>query len=351
MTLRRLHGPGRLLVVEDNKVNRILLQRGLEQEGHIVTNAHNGREALGLLRSQPFDIVLLDIEMPEMNGFQVLEACLQDARLREIPIIMTSAMDELDSVIKCIEMGAEDYLTKPLNAVLLRARVNASLEKKRLRDEQRKLFDTLATSEVAKELIDKGFSLGGKHVDASVMFTDIRSFTSIAESQDPSETMELLNMYFTLMFEPVKDHGGIVSQIAGDGFMAIFGAPIPLANHREEAVFSAIEMFELLKGFNQEQALRKKVQIEIGIGIAAGRVIAGFTGTEQRAIFTCVGDTANLASRIQDYTKNVGKPLLINENASQGLPSAIQRDFLDSILFKGKSQPVSIYSVKPELGA
>ncbi len=345
MTRSKMHGPGRLLVVEDNKVNRILLQRGLEQEGHAVTAAANGKEALELLQRQPFDIVLLDIEMPEMNGFEVLKACLGDTRLREIPIIITSASDEIDSVVKCIEMGADDYLRKPLNPVLLRARVNASLEKKRLRDEQRRLFDTLATSEVADELLKEGFALGGKHVEASVLFCDIRSFTSMAESQDPSETMELLNTYFTLIFEPIKEHGGIVNQIVGDGIMAIFGAPIPRADHREQAVLAAIEMLGLLKDFNQEQKLRGKLQIEIGIGIAAGRVIAGFTGTQERAIFTCIGDTVNLASRIQNHTKIAGKPLLIDENARQGLAENFQIELLDSITFRGKSQPVAVFSV------
>src|SRR5512138_2340922 len=106
---------GRLLVVDDNKVNRILLARGLEQDGHQVETAENGRRALEKLRLEPFDLILLDIEMPEMNGYQVLEICLQDPELREIPVIMTSSLDELGSVVKCIELGAEDYLNKPLN--------------------------------------------------------------------------------------------------------------------------------------------------------------------------------------------------------------------------------------------
>jgi adenylate cyclase len=144
--------PSRLLVVDDNKVNRMVLSRHLEQQGHIVETAENGKEGLEKIRTQSFDLVLLDIEMPEMDGFQVLEACLNDVNLRQIPIIMTSAMEELDAVVKCVELGAEDYLTKPVNPILLRARVNASLEKKRLRDEQRKLFRTFATKEVAEEL-------------------------------------------------------------------------------------------------------------------------------------------------------------------------------------------------------
>src|SRR5215831_13224661 len=171
------HEPGQLLVVDDNKVNRLLLAHGLEQQGHEVATAENGRQAMEMLRAKPYDLILLDVEMPEMNGFQVLEALLHDVNLREIPVIMTSASDELDRVVKCIEMGAEDYLVKPLNPVLLRARVNASLEKKRLRDEQRKLFRTFATPQVAEQLMRDGFSLGGEYVMASVMFADIRSFT------------------------------------------------------------------------------------------------------------------------------------------------------------------------------
>src|SRR5574339_323788 len=231
--------PGRLLVVDDNKVNRILLARGLESQGHRVETAENGRQALEKLRRDPFDLVLLDIEMPEMNGYQVLETCLQDPELRDIPIIMTSSLDELDSVVKCVELGAEDYLNKPINPVLLRARVNASLEKKRLRDEQRKLFRTFATKEVADELLKTGFSLGGKFVNASVMFADIRSFTTLTESCPPAEIIEMLNDYYALMFDAITDHGGSVNQMIGDGLMAIFGAPVYYEDHRERAVRAA----------------------------------------------------------------------------------------------------------------
>src|SRR6266516_7279667 len=157
--MKSSHEPGHLLVVDDNKVNRILLARGLEGDGHKVETAENGRQGLEKLRANSFDLVLLDIEMPEMNGYQVLETCLQDAELRDIPIIMTSSLDELDSVVKCVELGAEDYLNKPINPVLLNARITASLEKKRLRDQQRELISTFATKEVAEDLLTSGFSL------------------------------------------------------------------------------------------------------------------------------------------------------------------------------------------------
>lgn len=338
--------PGHLLVVDDNKVNRILLARGLESQGHVVETAENGKQALEKLRSTPFDLVLLDIEMPEMDGYQVLEMCLQDPDLRDIPIIMTSSLDELDSVVKCIELGAEDYLNKPINPILLRARVNASLEKKRLRDEQRKLFRTFATKEVADELLRTGFSLGGKYVDATVLFADIRSFTSYSEKEDPAEIIELLNAYFALMFDAITGHHGTVNQLVGDGLMAIFGAPIQSEGHREEAVQAALEMISLLDGFNQEQVALNKTQIQIGIGIATGRMIAGYTGTQYRAAYTCVGDTVNLAKRIEDHTKTVQHPILIDQYTREGLAEEIEVEALGAVLFKGKQQPIQIFAVK-----
>ena len=134
------HSGGHLLVVDDNSVNRLVLGRYLQQQGHTVAYAENGRQAVDMLRAQPFEMMLLDIEMPEMNGYQVLEEMRSDARLRDMPIIVTSALDEMDSVVQCIQMGAEDYLTKPIDQVLLKARIDASLEKKRLRDGQRDLL-------------------------------------------------------------------------------------------------------------------------------------------------------------------------------------------------------------------
>jgi class 3 adenylate cyclase len=283
-----------------------------------------------------------------MNGYQVLDTCLQDAELRDLPIIMTSSLDEIESVVKCIELGAEDYLNKPVNPILLRARVNASLEKKRLRDEQRKLFRTFATREVADELLKSGFSLGGKHVNASVMFADIRSYTSYSEQEDPDEIIELLNNYFALMFDAITGYHGTVNQMLGDGLMAIFGAPIYRENHREDAVRAALEMLSLLEGFNQVQALQNKTQVHIGIGIATGRMIAGYTGTQQRATYTCVGDTVNLAARIEAHTKTVQHPILVDQYTREGLPEDIACESLGPIIFKGKQQPVQVFAVKPE---
>ena len=221
-------GPARLLVVDDNKVNRLLLTRSLELQGHRVATAENGRVALEMLRRESFDLLLLDMEMPEMDGFQVLEQMAGDLQLRDLPVIVTSSLEGIANVVRCIELGAEDYLPKPVNPVLLKARLGASLEKKRLRDQQKEWMRRFATREVAQDLQVSGFALGGKHVHGAVMFTDIRGFTALAETQPPEETIELLNTYYTLMFDAIASHGGVVTMMAGDGLMAVFGAPLPL---------------------------------------------------------------------------------------------------------------------------
>jgi adenylate cyclase len=343
--MRSPAAPGHLLVVDDNKVNRLLLGRGLEQDGHRVEFAENGLQALEKLNSGSFDLMLLDIQMPEMDGYQVLEKLTSDLRLRDIPVVITSAVEELDSVVKCIEMGAEDYLTKPIKPVLLRARINASLEKKRLRDQQRELISKFATSEVAQDLEQSGFSLGGKFVEATAMFSDIRGFTGIAESQSPEDTIELLNTYYTLMFDAISGHSGVVNQIVGDGLMAIFGAPIAHPQHCELTVRAALEMIELVELFNIEQSALGKVQIQIGIGIASGQVIAGYTGTTRRATYTCVGDTVNLAARLEAHTKVVGQPILIDSATRQSLSGTIQTEPQGLYQLKGKSHEVEVFSV------
>ncbi len=336
---------GRILVVDDNRVNRLFLARTLEQLGHTVAFAENGRQALDAIRRQTFDLVLLDVEMPELDGYQVLEQLHGDIHLRDVPVIMTSALDELDAVVRCIEMGAEDYLHKPVNPVLLRARLNASLEKKRLRDQQRDLFSRFATQEVAEDLLVSGFSLGGKLIEATAMFCDIRDFTTITEAQAPADTIGLLNDYYTLMIDAIGSEGGVVNQMIGDGLMAIFGAPLPQADHCRRAVQAAIQMIDLMALFNQERKTGGRLPIRIGIGIATGPVIAGYTGTVHRAVYTAVGDTVNLAARLEDHTKVVREPILIDEATRRALDDTIRVQAQGSFLAKGKSQEVTIFSV------
>ena len=344
---------GTILVVDDNRMNRLLLARSLEQQGYQVAFAENGKQALDMIHAQTFDLVLLDVEMPELNGFQVLEHLRADNRLRNLPVLVTSSLDEIESVVKCIELGAEDYLHKPVNPVLLKARVNASLEKKYLRDEQQKLIaertellSKFATDQVAADLLQSGLNLGeGKLVDATALFCDIRSFTTIAESQTPGETIELLSDYYALMMDAIDGEGGIVNQMVGDGLMSIFGAPIPNAEHRAHAVRAALQMAELIEMFNQQQTAAGRKTIRIGIGIASGQVIAGYTGTTRRATYTCVGDTVNLAARLESQTKVFGDAILIDEETRAGLDDSIAVADKGEIEIRGKTKTVRVFAV------
>lgn len=338
---------GRMLVVDDNRMNRLVLGRSLEQEGHSVAFAENGKQALEMMHANPFDLVLLDVLMPEMNGYEVLAQIHADPHLNYIPVVMVSSIDELDSVIKCLEMGAEDYLPKPFKPALLRARVNSTLEKKQLRDRQRELFSKFATQEVADQLLETGFALGGKHVVATAMFSDIRSFTAISESQSADETIKLLNTYFGYMFSAVESEGGIISQIIGDGLLSIFGAPLPQADHCERAVAAALKMIDHVELFNRDQRDNNLVEIKIGIGIASGDMVVGLIGTEKRAVYTCLGDTVNQAARLEAHTKVVGEPILIDENTRQGLTFDLRVQDHGEAMLKGKSQAVHVYSVPP----
>jgi adenylate cyclase len=338
--------PGaRLLIVDDNKVNRLLLSRNLQMQGHHAALAENGRVALEMLKREPFDLLLLDIEMPELDGFGVLEQMKADVQLRDLPVIVTTSVEGLDNVVRCIGLGAEDYLPKPVNPVLLKARIDASLEKKRLRDQQKELVRRFATSEVAQDLQQSGFALGGKRVHASVMFCDIRGFTALVENQPPEETIELLNTYYTLMFDAIGGHGGVVNQMIGDGLMAVFGAPLPLDDYAGNAVTAALEMVDLIEQFNLERSAIRKLPIRVGIGIATGEVVAGYTGTQQRATYTCIGDTVNLAARLEEHTKVAGRAILVDAGTRYALGDRMRAEALGAVPLKGKSVPVEVFAV------
>ena len=339
------NGIARLLVVDDNKVNRLLLTRALDLQGHSVASAENGRIGLEMLRRDAFDLMLLDIEMPEMDGFQVMEELHRDPQLRDLPVIVTSSLEGIDSIVRCIALGAVDYLSKPVNPVLLKARIDASLEKKRQRDQLKELVRRFATPEVAQDLQKSGFSLGGKRVDASVMFSDIRGFTPLVESQSPEETIDLLNTYYMLMFDAINGHDGVVNQMIGDGLMAIFGAPLPIADHCSSAVEAALEMIELVDMFNVERTSAGKTPIAIGIGIASGEVVAGYAGTSKRATYTCIGDTVNLAARLETHTKVAKRPILIDDATRRALGPGVGVEALGPVQLKGKAATVDVYSV------
>jgi adenylate cyclase len=337
---------GRLLIVDDNKVNRLLLSRSVELLGHKTALAENGRVAMEMLAVQVVDLLLLDIEMPEMDGFEVLEAIKSQPELRDIPVIVTSSVEGLDNVVRCIELGAEDYLPKPVNKTLLSARVSSCLEKKRLRDEQKRLLERFATSEVAQDLQESGFAIGSERAHASVLFCDIRGFTRLSENLAPEATIELLNTFYTLMFEAVTSNGGIISLMLGDGLMALFGVPHPIENTAQSAVQAGQEMFTMIEMLNAERMNEGEEDLQIGVGIATGEVVAGYAGTDRRATYTCIGSTVNLAARLEAETKETGGGMLVDQTTLNSLDGVDVSRTYKGTQIKGFSDPFDIYALQ-----
>jgi len=280
-----------------------------------------------------------------MSGFEVLERMQADPALHDIPVIVTSALEGEAHVVRCRELGAEDVLGNPVNPVILRARIGGSLERKRLRDQLKAQVGRFAATEVAQDLEASGFAMRAERREVTVLFVDMRGFTSLAERQAPEETIELLNAYNTRMFEAVSGQGGVVNQIIGDGLMALFGAPRPLPDAGLRAARCASEMLDMIDLLNVDRGAAGSPALSIGVGIATGQVIASYTGTQRRATYTCIGHTVNVATRLETHIRAAARDVLMDLATRRALPDAIGVQPLGQVLLKGKLEPVEVFAL------
>ena len=339
----------RLLVADDNKVNRLLLCRSLELMGHEVESADNGRVALEKLQSGRFDMLLLDLEMPEMDGFALLGRRAAEPALRELPVIVTSSLEGAAQVARCIELGADDFLHKPVNPVLLRARVDSSLERKRLRDRQRELLARLAP-DLHDGAPAPGGAAAGRRVEATLLVARLHDVDALAASQPAHETLELLGNWTTLMCDAVEGHGGLVQQLGGDAMTAVFGAPEPVradGGAPWAATRAALEMLELLALFNAERAASGKpaVALGIGVGIASGEVVAGYAGTPRRTAYVCVGAAVQRAAGLEAMTTERARTVLIDGATQAALSTRASTDVLRPEVLPGSAAPVPLHAL------
>lgn len=303
---------GLVLVVDDNEMNRDILSRRLQRQGHMVIVAENGKQALAQLQNQPFDLILLDVMMPEMNGYQVLEHLKADPALRHIPVIMVSALDDLDSVVRCIELGAEDYLFKPFNPILLKARIGASLEKKRLRDQEQAFFkqiqiereksERLLLNVLPKPIADRlkqgHHTIADNFAEVTVLFADIVNFTRLSVNLSPTDLVQLLNQIFSAFDRLVEHYDLEKIKTIGDAYMAVGGLPTPRTDHAEAVAEMALDMQQTITQFMIPCAELEQHPLKIRIGINTGPVGAGVVGTTKFA-YDLWGDTVNIASRME----------------------------------------------------
>ena len=368
-----------LLVVDDNEDNRYTLSLQLNVQGyHNIAIATNGHEALSVLHSKPFDLVLLDIMMPELNGYEVLERMRSSPELRNIPVIMISAIGELDSVVRCIELGAEDYLPKPFEPTLLRARVYASLERKRLHDQvvaqaaelasqaaelatwnktlEQRVADQLGEIErmgklrrflspqVADLIVASGMEkqLQSHRREITALFCDLRGFTSFSETSDPEDVMMLLRDYHAAIGQIIIKYGATLEHFAGDGVMLIFNDPFPIDKPELQAVRMALEMRDAI-GTLTEKWRRLGYDIGFGIGISNGFATLGTIGFEGRFDYAAVGTVSNIASRLCDEAKP--GQILISPRVLMAVEDTMKVEPVGELTLKGIRRPMTAYNV------
>ena len=299
---------GFILVVDDNEMNRDMLCRRLERQGHTVLEAENGRKALEILESVRVDLVLLDILMPELDGLQTLEMLKADPAHRYTPVIMLSALDELDSVVRCIEMGAEDYLPKPFKPVLLNARIGACLEKKRLRDQEhaflaqlrleREKSERLLLNVLPKSIADRlkqgETSIADSFADATVLFADLVDFTKLSSHIPAPELVRMLDEIFSKFDWLAELHHLEKIKTIGDAYMVAGGLPVPRPDHAEAMAEMALDMQKVVTRLDYGSGRK----FDLRIGISSGPVVAGIIGSK-KFIYDLWGDTVNIAFRME----------------------------------------------------
>ena len=305
-----------VLVVDDSRTLRRILVRELNTLGLTnIIEAGDGIEAVEVVKSKTVDLMLLDMEMPELDGLGVLQALKSDEAYKQLPIIVISGADQFDKTIKCIEIGAEDYLPKPFDPILLRARIFSSLEKKRLRDlDQKRVeelnkekelleFEQMKTEKLMLNILPKPIAerlkkgeknISGSYPEVTILFSDLVGFTKMSSQKSAADLVKLLNDLFSRFDKRAENLGLEKIKTIGDAYMAVGGLPIPRSDHAEIAADMALGMFEDLAAFNTENS----AELNMRIGLNSGPVVAGVIGFTKFS-YDLWGNTVNTASRME----------------------------------------------------
>lgn len=350
---------GRVMVVDDDKLNRDLLVRYLREKDHDVLKANSGKQALEILDLHEVDLIFLDLLMPEMNGLEVLQKLKKEDRWRHIPVIMISGIQDTDGVIQSIEQGADDYLFKPFNPILLQARLNAGLERKQWHDREkeyrrqlernqafiRHTFGRYVSDEVVNTLLEEpeGLDIGGAYKTVTVMMCDIRNFTRICDQLTPDRVVQLLNNYLSVMGDIIQSYQGTIDEFQGDGILALFGAPMTRDDDADRAICCAIAMQKAVPDVNRLNKQSGLPDIGIGIGLNTGQVVAGNIGSEKRTKYAVVGQAVNLTARIESLTEAGQVFASSNTIKNSELKLDIPKTFQNTP--KGFTKPIAIHHI------
>lgn len=299
---------GHILVVEDDRMLRLMLENMLVHQGHQVSLAEDGRQAIQMMQEVDFDLVLLDLLMPEVDGYQVLELMKQDRRLHNLAVIVISGFDDMDSIVRCIEMGAEDYLSKPYNPIMLKARIGACLEKKRLRDQEQaylselqiereksdRLLLNILPKPIAERLKNGEETIADSFDEVTVLFADLVNFSKFSETMQPEIIVSLLNHIYSEFDRLASQLGLEKIKTVGDTYLIVGGLPIPRGDHAEAIAEFALRIRELMN--RRQTTLDHSIGLRLGMNI--GPVVAGIIGKNKFG-YDLWGTTVNIASRMQ----------------------------------------------------
>ena len=321
-----------ILAVDDDALNRGVIERIIARKGHTVTLASGGKEALQKIKQGGFDLVLLDIMMPDVDGIDVLKEIRQHYSMSALPVIMVSALDDSEKVVELLELGANDYVTKPIDAKVLQARVKTQLSvvtahKKILalsEDAKRRnklllsLFGRYVTEDVARNLVSspRASNIGGELEEVTLLFADIRGFSQATERLSPEQILTLLNNYYDVMIDVVEKFKGTIDKLMGDEMLITFGVPKVRDNDIERALACALSMQLAMKDVNERNRAQRLPELKIGIGVNTGEVMVGNVGSSKHASFSVIGKEVNLTASIESQAK--GGEILISESTFMG---------------------------------
>ena len=351
--------PGFILAVDDLPENRELVARYLSRHGHIVITADGGKQALRTLRQTDVDVVLLDLMMPGMDGHEVLRRIKANPDWRAIPVIVISGSQDMDGIIECIEAGADDYLFKPFNPVLLQARIKAGIERKRWHDREEKYrqqlernekfiratFGRYLSDEIVTDILERpeGLELGGDLREVTIMMSDIRGFTTLSEHLAPAQVVTLINRYLAPMTDIIMAHDGTIDEFLGDAILAVFGAPQRRDDDADRAVSCALAMQAAMAEINAANRADGLPEISTGIALNTGDVIAGNIGSERRSKYGFVGHPMNVTSRIEDIT--AGGEILVSDSTLQNLSGRYRVGSSREVNMKGIGETVLVHQI------
>ncbi len=337
--------PAHILVVDDQLENRETMARMLATGRHRVGFAANGLEALEALHRDDYDLVLLDILMPEMNGLQVLRELRRLGLLRHTPVIVVSGWDDRDNIIRCITAGAEDFISRPVDLRLLRARVEGSLERKRLRQRH---FEQFFTPELARhfvrnpELLDRARS-----AEVSLLFADVRGFSLVSERLAAAPLCEWLQDVLGVLSDCVLEHAGVLVDYIGDELIAMWGAPGEQPDHALLACRAGRAMLARLPAVDARWSERIGGRTRIGVGINTGEAYVGNIGTARKLKYSALGNTVNLASRTQGASKYFRCAMLVTGATHARLGGAVPTRRLGRVRVANIEAPVEMFQVAP----